>query len=106
MASTIPAYMISSPELLDVVDEEWARDTLPDDGAWGGAGAPAARSGGGGTRRRQLRLPPRARLLLRRHSDALMRSACPLTRCARPPTLSPSLSRAPPPPQRCRCRRA
>jgi hypothetical protein len=47
--------MISSPELLDVVDEEWARDTLPDDGA-----CDRGRRRHALARRRQ-QLPPHAR---------------------------------------------
>lgn len=33
MASTIAHNLITEPHLLDIVDDEWARDTLPDDGA-------------------------------------------------------------------------
>ena len=35
MASTISHNLISEPHLIDVIDDEWARDTLPDDGAPG-----------------------------------------------------------------------
>eukprot|EP00887_Chlorella_sp_A99_P005578 scaffold1.g5578.t1 len=31
MSSTVPYYMLRDPALLDIIDEEWARDTLPDD---------------------------------------------------------------------------
>lgn len=31
MAQTIDYSLISNPELLDIVDEEWMRDTMPDD---------------------------------------------------------------------------
>lgn len=32
MASTIDCSLIREPQLLDLIDEEWARDKLPDDG--------------------------------------------------------------------------
>ena len=32
MASTIHAQMISDPSLLDIVDDSWREDNLPDDG--------------------------------------------------------------------------
>jgi hypothetical protein len=32
MSSTLPYWMLSDPSLLDVVDNEWATDRLPDDG--------------------------------------------------------------------------
>ena len=35
MAATLPGYLLRDPQLLDVIDEEWARETLPDDGACG-----------------------------------------------------------------------
>ena len=37
MSKTIDCRQYSRPELLDVVDEEWARDTLPDDSERGHA---------------------------------------------------------------------
>ena len=38
MASTIDSRLITEAQLLDVVDEAWQRDVLPDDGERGGAG--------------------------------------------------------------------
>ena len=35
MSSTIDSRLVTDPQLLDVVDEEWQRDVLPDDGAGG-----------------------------------------------------------------------
>lgn len=32
MSHTLPYALLREPKLLDVVDLEWARDTLPDDG--------------------------------------------------------------------------
>lgn len=32
MSKTIDAFLITRPHLVDVVDDEWMRDTLPDDG--------------------------------------------------------------------------
>ncbi|PRW61180.1 hypothetical protein C2E21_0628 [Chlorella sorokiniana] len=31
MASTIDCSLIREPQLLDLIDEEWAKDRLPDD---------------------------------------------------------------------------
>jgi hypothetical protein len=33
MSAYVHHTLISQPELLDVVDDEWAQDRLPDDGA-------------------------------------------------------------------------
>lgn len=43
MASTIDCSLIREPQLLDLIDEDWARDKLPDDGGrwavgWAGLG--------------------------------------------------------------------
>ena len=35
MAASIDQRLVSRPELCDIVDAEWARDTLPDDGVHG-----------------------------------------------------------------------
>ena len=45
MAQSIHYSLVTEPRLLDVVDDEWRRDTLPDDGAPGAAttAVPAAR---------------------------------------------------------------
>jgi len=32
MSSTIPFFMVRDPKLLDVVDEDWEKDVLPEDG--------------------------------------------------------------------------
>jgi hypothetical protein len=33
MSHTVPAALIFDPQLVDVVDEEWLMEALPDDGA-------------------------------------------------------------------------
>lgn len=39
MASTIDFSLIREPQLLDLIDDEWARDRLPDDGKPGQLGS-------------------------------------------------------------------
>jgi hypothetical protein len=34
MSKTVQSSQLMDPFLIDVVDEEWMRDTLPDDGAF------------------------------------------------------------------------
>ena len=34
MSSTIHYALVRDPKLLDVVDEEWEKDKLPEDGGW------------------------------------------------------------------------
>ena len=33
MSTTLHYSLVGEPELLDILDEDWLRDTLPDDGA-------------------------------------------------------------------------
>ena len=35
MSATLHYSLVGEPELLDVIDEDWLRDTLPNDGVLG-----------------------------------------------------------------------